>query len=107
MMRTTLLLASLLGAAPAGADTLRAETIERVVDRCYTATVRYHALVRAPDERNRAGEARLVEALKAAPHTERLIAGLAETVRNLEPEEPERLYDIAFVNCFVSGCESL
>ena len=46
MMRTTLLLASLLGAAAAGADTRRAETIERVVDRCYTATVRYHALAR-------------------------------------------------------------
>ena len=107
MMRTTLLLASLLGATAAGADTLRAETIERVVDRCYTATVRYHALARAPGERNRAGETHLVEALKAAPHTERLIAGLAVTVRDLEPEERERLYDLAFVNCFVSGGESL
>lgn len=107
MIRATLLLASLLGAAATGADTLRAEIIERVVDRCYMAAVRYYALVRTPDERNRAGEARLVEALKAAPHTEPLIAGLAETVRDLEPEERERLYDIAFVNCFVSGGESL
>ena len=49
----------------------------------------------------------MVEALKAAPHTERLIAGLAVTVRDLEPEERERLYDLAFVNCFVSGGESL
>ena len=107
MMRPTLLLAALLAAASAGADGLRAEILERVVDRCYTATVRYHALVRQPDGRNPAGEARLVEALESAPHTERLIASLAETVRGLDVDERARLYDIAFVNCFVSGGESL
>lgn len=107
MMRPALLLAALLAPLAAGADALRAEIIERVVDRCYTATVRYHALVREPGTRNPAGEARLVEALKSAPHTERLIANLAETVRGLDTDERERLYDVAFVECFVSGGESL
>ena len=47
------------------------------------------------------------EALKAAPHTERLIGDLAETVRGLDAGERERLYDVAFVQCFVSGGEHL
>ena len=54
-----------------------------------------------------AAETRLVEALKAAPHTERLIGDLAETVCGLDAGERERLYDVAFVQCFVSGGEHL
>ena len=100
-------LVALLAAGPAGAEGLRAEIVERVVERCYAATVRYHALVRRPGHHDRAAEARLVEALKAAPHTERLIGDLAETVRGLDAGERERLYDVAFVQCFVSGGEHL
>ena len=100
-------LVTLLAAGPAGAEGLRVEIVEWVVERCYEATVRYHALVRRPRQRDRVAEARLVEALKAAPHTGRLIADLAETVRGLDAGERERLYDVAFVQCFVSGGEHL
>ena len=71
----------LVGAAGASAQDYRAEITEQVVDRCYRTTVRYHAMVRAPEHRNDAAEAELVQILKAAPHTERLIAALTETVQ--------------------------
>ena len=59
-------LVALLAAGPAGAEGLRAEIVERVVERCYAATV-----------------------------------------CGLDAGERERLYDVAFVQCFVSGGEHL
>ena len=41
--------------------------------------------------------------LKTAPHTEHLITALAETVKGHDAETRARLYDIAFVECFLSG----
>ena len=97
----------LAGTAGASAQDYRAEIMEQVVDRCYRTTVGFHAMVRAPEHRNVAGEAELVQRLKAAPHTERLLAALTETVRGKDREQRKTLYDIAFVNCFVSGAEDL
>ena len=97
----------LAGAAGASAQDYRAEIMEQVVDRCYRTTVRYHAMVRAPEHRNDAAETELVRILKAAPHTERLIAALTETAQGKGREQRQTLYDIAFVNCFVSGGEDL
>lgn len=106
--RTLACIALLLaGTASAPAQDYRAETIKQVIDRCYRTTVRYHAMVRAPERRNAAAEAEMVRRLKAAPHTERLIAALTETVRGKDHEQRKTLYDIAFVNCFVSGGEDL
>ena len=97
----------LAGTAGASAQDYRAEIVEQVIDRCYRTTVRYHAMVRAPDRRNVAAETAMVQRLKAAPHTERLLAALTETVRGKRREQRKILYDIAFVNCFVSGGEVL
>ena len=63
-----------LAAGPTGAEGLRTGIVDRVIDRCHAATVRYRALVRRPGSHDRA-----VEALNAPPHTGRLIADLAET----------------------------
>ena len=95
------------GTAGASAQDYRTEIMEQVVDRCYRTTVRYHAMVRAPERRNVAAEAEMVQILEAAPHTERLIAALTETVQGKDRDQRQILYDIAFVNCFISGGEDL
>ena len=97
----------LAGTAGASAQDYRAEIMEQVIERCYRTTVRYHAMVRAPEHRNDAAETELVQILKAAPHTERLLAVLTETVRGKDRAQRKSLYDIAFVNCFVGGGEDL
>ena len=109
MIPRTLACVALLiaGTAGASAQDYRAEIMEHVVDRCYRATVHFHAMIRAPDSPNLAGEDELVRMLKAAPHTERLVAALTETVRGKDHEQRTNLYDIAFVNCFVSGSEDI
>lgn len=109
MIPRTLACVALLIAGTAGvsAQDYRAEIMEQVVDRCYRATVRYHAMVRDPGRRNVADEDAMVRILKAAPHTERLVTALTETIRGKGPEQRSNLYDIAFVNCFVSGSDDL
>lgn len=109
MVRKTLACAALVlaGTAGASAQDHRAEIMEQVIDRCYRATVGYYAMVRAPERRNAAAETEMVRILKAAPHTERLLAALTETVRGKDSEQRKALYDIAVVNCFVSGGEDL
>ena len=107
LIHAMILPAVLVAAAPvAKAEDHRAEIMARVVDRCYPATVRWRLL-----EARRKGNAGISEAdmirtirtLKAAPHTERLITALAETVRGHDAQTRARLYDIAFVECFLSG----
>ena len=96
--------AVLVTAAPvAKAEEHRAEITARVVDRCYPATVRWRLM-----EARRKGyvdfsEAEMIRTLKAAPHTERLITALAETVKGHDAQTRARLYDIAFVECFLRG----
>lgn len=109
MVRETLVCAVLLLACAAGASAQdhRAEIMEQVIDRCYRATVSYYAMVRAPKRRNATAESEMVRILKDAPHTQHLLAALTETVRGKDSEQRRALYDIAFVNCFVSGGEDL
>ena len=109
MASKTLACVALLLAGTAGASeqAYRAEIMEHVIDRCYRATVRYHAMVRAPERRNVAAESEMVQRLKAASHTEHLITTLTETVQGTDREQRKILYDIAFVNCFVSGGEDI
>ena len=109
MIPRTLACVALLiaGTVGASAQDYRTEIMEHVVDRCYRATVHFHAMVRAPDSPNVTGEVELVQLLKAAPHTERLVAALTETVRGKDRAQRTNLYDIAFVNCFVSGSEDI
>ena len=109
MVPKTLACAALLlaGTANTSAQDYRAEIMEQVIDRCYRATIRYHAMVRTPDRLNVAAETAMLRTLKAAPHTEHLLAALTETVRGKDREQRKILYDIAFVNCFVSGGEDL
>lgn len=109
MIPRTLACVALLvtGTAGASAQDYRAEIMEHVVDRCYRATVHFHAMVRTPDSPNATGEDELVQILKAAPHTERLVAALTETVGGKDRAQRMNLYDIAFVNCFLGGSEDL
>lgn len=80
-----------VAAGPAGAEGLRAGIVDRAVDRCHAATVRYHTLVRRPGSDDRAAEARLGEALNAPPHTGCPIADLAETaLASCKHHESER-----------------
>lgn len=104
LVLATVLPAVLATAAPvANAEDHRAEIMARVVDRCYPATVRWRVM----EARRKGGagfsEAEMIRTLKAAPHTERLITDLAETVRGHDAETRARLYDIAYVECFLSG----
>ena len=110
---TTFLLATLLIAAPDGqALDYRAEIMAEVIDRCYPATVHFRLMLAGRTGRIDASDAEMakasvamVKALKAEEHTERFITSLAEVVREKDWEERKRLYDIAYVNCFVSGGE--
>ena len=54
----------LAGTAGASAQDYRAEIMEQVIDRCYRSTVRYHAMVRAPERRNVAAETEMVQIRK-------------------------------------------
>ena len=45
----------------------------------------------------------MLEELRRAEHTERLIASLAELVEGKDREQRSALYDIAYVECFLSG----
>ena len=109
MVPRTLACAALLlaGTASAFAQDYRAEIMEQVIDRCYRATIRYHVMVHTPGRRNVTAETGMFQILKAAPHTERLLAALTETVRGKDREQRKILYDIAFVNCFVRGSEDV
>ena len=101
-------LVTLLAAGPAGRKGCGRKSssgLSSAATRRRCATTRWCAP--RPGHQDRVAEAHLVEALKAAPHTERLIADLAETVRGLDAGERERLYDVAFVQCFVSSGEHL
>ena len=104
LIHAMILPAVLVTAAPVTkAEDHRAEIMARVVDRCYPATVRWRLLEARRQGNAGFSEAEMIRTLKAAPHTERLITGLAETVRGHDPETRARLYDIAFVECFLSG----
>ena len=101
---TTFLLAALLIAAPvAQAQDYREEILAKVIDRCYPATIRYKLKVVRRTQNIDISEAAMLEELKRAEHTERLIGSLAELVAGRDPEERSRLYDIAYVQCFLSG----
>ena len=99
-----LLAAALLAAAPiAKAQDYRAEIMAKVVDRCYAATIRYKLLVARKTHRIDIPEATILRSLKEEEHTERLIASLAEMVTGKDRSDRMRLYDIAYVECFLSG----
>lgn len=96
------------------AQDYREEIMTEVVDRCYPATVRYRLLMARRTGRIDATDAELaallpemVKTLKAGPHTQRLVDALTEIVRGKERVDRKRLYDIAYVNCFVGGGESV
>ena len=101
---TTFLLAALLIAAPvAQAQDYREEIMAEVIDRCYPATIRYKLKEARRTQHIDISEAAMLEELKRAEHTERLIGSLAELVEGRDREERSRLYDIAYVQCFLSG----
>ena len=101
---TTFLLAALLIAAPvAQAQDFREEIMAEVIDRCYPATIRYKLKEARRTQHIDISEAAMLEELKRAEHTERLIGSLAELVEGRGREERSRLYDIAYVQCFLSG----
>ena len=104
LIHAMILPAVLVTAAPvAKAEEHRDEIIARVVDRCYPATVRWRLLEARRKGNVDLSEAEMIRTLKAAPHTERLITALAETVQGHDAQTRARLYDIAFVECFLSG----
>ena len=103
-MPTTFLLAALLIAAPvAQAQDYREDILAKVIDRCYPATIRYKLKVARRIQHIDISEAAMLEELKRADHTERLIGSLAALVDGRDREERFRLYDIAYVQCFLSG----
>jgi len=103
-----LALVALRADGPSGAEGLRAGNSSS--GSSTAATRRRCAITRwrdGPEHQDRAAGAHLVDALKAAPYTERLIADFTETVRGLRASGRERLCDVAFVLCFVSAGEHL
>ena len=100
----TLILAALLISGPAGAQDLRAEISDEVIDRCYEAAAHFRLW-----QARRGGHlvpltaASVVAELKRAEHTEPFIEKLVETVEGKDRETRKRLYDIAFVECFLSS----
>ena len=80
----------------------RAEIEREVVDRCYRWTVAYRLHAAGVDGRHMK---RMVRELKEAEHTERLITSITEIVADMSPNKREAIYDIAAVECFVSGSD--
>lgn len=96
--------AALLTVAPfAYAENYRAEIMAEVVDRCYTATIRYKLLVARQTHRIDIPEATMLQTLKNEDHTERLIASPSELVEGKSWKDRSRLYNVAYVECFLSG----
>ena len=99
-----LFLAALMVAAPAGAQDLPAEVAKHVIDRCYTATAHFRLWkARRDGYRVPLTASTIIAELKSAEHTQPFIEKLVETVQGQERESRMRLYDIAFVECFLSS----
>ena len=104
MKTPILILAALLIAGPAGAQDLRAEISDEVIDRCYKAAAHFRLWqARRGGHRVPLTAASIVAELKRAEHTEPFIEKLVETVEDEDRETRKRLYDIAFVECFLSS----
>ena len=98
----------LLAAAPGWADEVRGEIHSRVIERCAHATVAYRAHLRyqlSGRQLSRASAARMAHSLIRSESSARLVERMHETVRGRNSAERERLYDIAYVNCFLAGAE--
>lgn len=100
---TFLLVALLVGAPAAQAQDHREEIVAAVIDRCILATIRYKLLEARLTQPVVIAEAAMLEDLRRAEHTERLIASLAKLVEGKDREQRSALYDIAYVECFLSG----
>ena len=115
LLHTIVILATLaITPAATQAQDYRDEIMTEVVDRCYPATVRFKLLMAGRTGRIDATDAalaallpKMVKSLKDEPHTQRLVDALTEIVTGKERDERKRLYAIAYVNCFVSGGESV
>ena len=104
MKAPILILTALLISSPVSAQDLRAEISDEVIDRCYNAAAHFRLWqARRDGHRIPLTAASIVAELKQADHTEPFIAKLVETVKDEDRETRMRLYDIAFVECFLSS----
>lgn len=93
-------------AAAAQEGHFRAEVMEHVVDRCYTAAARYRIWRAGRDGHDvPLSVGAIVAELKRAGHTEPFIEKMMETVGDRDRLNRSRLYDIAFVECFLGSVE--
>ena len=99
-----LFLAALMIAVPVSAQDLQAEVAKHVIDRCYTASAHFRLWkARSDGYQVPLTASAIVAELKRAEHTQPFIEKLVETVRGQQPESRMQLYDIAFVECFLSS----
>jgi len=93
-------------AATAQERHFRAEIVEHVVERCYTAAARYRIWRAGRDGHDvPLSVGAIVAELKRAEHTEPFIEKMMETVGDQDRVNRLRLYDIAFVECFLGSAE--
>ena len=104
-MKTPMLfLAALMIAVPVSAQDLPAEVAKHVIDRCYTASAHFRLWkARSGGYQVPLTASAIVAELKRAEHTQPFIEKIVETVKGQERESRMRLYDIAFVECFLSS----
>ena len=107
MTTPILILASLLIAtAPVSAESqnYRAEITEHVVDRCYNAAASFRLwFARRKGYEVPLTAAEIVADLKRSAHTDTFVSNLVETVRGHDATTRMRLYDIAYVECFLAS----
>ena len=104
MKNPMLFLAALTIAVPVSAQDLTAEVSEHVIDRCYTASAHFRLWkARSDGYRVPLTASSVIAELKGAEHTQLFIEKLVETVQGQDRESRMRLYDIAFVECFLSS----
>ena len=88
--------------AAASAQDPKSEIIERVVDRCNLSTLAFERYSRNIHF-SKAELYSMATELRESEHTRQFIENLMETVSGLDAEARQRLYDIAYVECFLAG----
>ena len=107
MTTPILILTSLLIAtAPVSTESQnhRDEITDHVVDRCYNEAASFRLwLARRNGHETTLTVDEIVDDLKRSAHTNTFISNLVETVRGHDATTRMRLYDIAYVECFLAS----
>lgn len=102
MMKAVAAIALVIAAFAALAQPHRTEIESEVVERCARWTIAFRLHAEGVDMRY-AGT--MIHELNSAEHSERWMASVSELVKDKPRGERQKVYDVAAVECFLSGAE--